>query len=86
MADRYREALEAIVAYESGHVTWEHSDPDCAGCARARKREWPPSRLCDKHYSEGAAVADNNEKEHNRMGYRLKRIARDALEADDADK
>ena len=81
--NRLREALETIRDYE---VEWKGlSDAesaeldDCAECARNRERNWPPSGLCDEHYSIVSRRRDENQHATNTQYIGMKRTARTAL-------
>lgn len=85
-AEVLRAALQAIVDYERPF----HSPTDeeraesqaCEECERARQREWPPSRVCDKHYRILISKYQRaNEIEVDSTGWKMKDIARAALAA-----
>ena len=84
MNDRYQTALQAIVDFEPSSIQWEHPEPKCENCARARARKWPPSQLCDPHYSSLVDTTKVNERARNNQHWNLKEIASKALqEVDD---
>lgn len=53
----------------------------CADCADCRKRNWPPSRLCDSHYRAVSWHDDENTERQNNHASVLREIARAALVA-----
>jgi len=53
----------------------------CEDCARAREHTWPPSRLCETHYSKAAQQERANEQLLATQDFPMREIAREALEA-----
>jgi hypothetical protein len=78
---RLREALEEIVAFEPEFVPVpeEFKNRECADCDRAEKGGWPPSGLCDKHYTMLHKNNDANERLRAAQYLDMKIIARAAL-------
>lgn len=81
MCEQLRKALQDIVDYNPEWEAWEHPEPDCDECALARKRQWPPSRLCDPHYSSLARNSNANKRRVDNQWMLMKQIAQDALDA-----
>ena len=82
--DEARATLREIIDYEPPtHTVPEGFNFGCEECERIRKRNWPPSGLCEDHYRMVSRSSDENKSEIHRMGYVLKRIAARKGEGDD---
>jgi hypothetical protein len=77
-------ALRDIVEHEPEFVRDDQLADDvqaCSECARCREREWPPSQMCDKHYTRMARLGDRNERLRASQHLYMRDIALAALSA-----
>lgn len=81
----YKEALLKIINYKPKFDTDKMREKlskeceECPECQYARQRNWPPSGLCNKHYTEWSEVWDREELIRNTQSLDMRNIARDAL-------
>ena len=91
--ERLRAALQQIVDFTPDlSEFWKQQNAlaaemvTCADCAKAAEQRWPPSGMCNAHYSTQAAITKERER-HERYERRWTpgEIARAALRAVEAD-